>query len=1446
MKLSSLLLSEVSNQDMHDCLDGMAARFGDDFKADDAFWKNLVKSAEEVGFRFTGVSMPSPSSPESDTAPSFPAAFETEPGKQHIQATSSLLRISESRAVKLTLSALRALNGGNDAGETHIQSLLGTRDLLKTVRDYHYQQRLARLQVITECLRIEQDDDAPNKEEATSMLDSLDKRYVLNGRIRGLFRTFLTTACAPYSPPTRDELLPTLKLRSEAPESLQEAQKIQYADSDAFVTNCFQASRIQTLRERVQAMEALLVLLYHRIDQGIFRSDYALVLLAFDSCGTFFTTLSNKRLSYLAGLICAECMSLWMTASTEDATDGAPLWIVRHPILQDVVEGNDAAVHEMEALLMLLTKFASQVPARKLRGLAIQTRAATLSDNVVEAPESIALFSFGLLLCLVAINMPAGAEESPRFDFEKHGMECAQIASDDCGVFDYLHATMEALVKTPIQDSFSSESNLPYDWQFSGDSSPLLLEGPSEQEELNAADVAYASIGLELLSSTIMAFQSTIRTGNCISLENVTMLCSLAATIYGNHPLLCQAFWKNLELYTSVTPRRDEPLASKHAICYLVDAAHACATSALNAAALAAVGDHPGLEEDMLPSLVPLLQLMSALCSSSGMVESVLKLLPKGMIRLSLLCCAPASAVKDSAAFKKNALQIVEAVRNLARVGRSSSCRSMLRSALEEEDCDIVDGPRVLYRILSSQQDTYIVSSALRLIGYFVESATREEVWVAKMAKYFGPYGLGNNGIQALLTGQSSRMALSGLHVLSGFVGNMTSIAFCPKCEQTDTLDALSVVVNGVMAACALLTTLLSSTPNQDRTTEGLSYLVAHGVLRCLAMFLRQLRPIINMHASLRVKSAAQQAREVLIQNLSTSTSIAQAIAYYASAPVSLSLAIELEEMLRNANVMQIASDEYARETEPLDFGAWRSITDASRENKPAVEFAKVRLEAQNLVSNIHEIGLDFQGFQERGWTNEATAMEPLLAASAALDLLRLWELSVDEIVSEQHGIRNGDETCLGEAAAVELRALSPCRLIFSQIVKPSIVEASHSLKQVWPTDSFTLFDVLLWYLEGACGENRVGASSENMPCLVAADVLSLALVKAKLFDQTFRIPFSDAVIRSASGLSLVLNQAVMDATALMSGHDQSEELTTEDDRQVRKTLACLRLLSVCMELDPRVIVAIYGSESSLLDGIINILNSAASSLRGDASFEQISIDARLTSHLRIASASVHAILTLWKSSCMPSVSRGVSDVVVAARRNVVADVISIVECCSLSLSTASILEEPNSVHAAAVLASLASDALEVLATEMNRESGELAENVQRTRSRLGEILKASFPALSMTFSKINAAVTTAHSWSKLEKSMQSLTRVSVHDPRAVLCSFPASYRSQLESHETQENLCDVVAAMNWLLPMQKERHASVGALKMNNASFILLSKQLNLGVILGEVRHNVFTCDWK
>jgi hypothetical protein len=1131
-------------------------------------------------------------------------------------------------------------------------------------------------------------------------------------------------------------------------------------------------------------------------------------------------------------------MSLWLTNSTEADDNGVPLWLAQHPMLAGVVASDAKAIREIEAVRTLLMHYASQVPGRKTLGG---------DSNDIDAPESIALLSFALLLRLVDMNRPEEAI-GQAYSFEKYSMECAQLASDECGAFDYLHATMGALVTTPVHDSFSSVKDPPYDWQLSGHETPFLLEGRNEPEEdLSASTVAYTSIGLEVLASTIVAFQSTIRTGNAISIENVSTLCSLAATIYGNRPVLCERFWSELDLYTSMTPSQESRLTSNQALCYLMDAAHAGAASALNAAF--AAQDQPGLEERLLPFLGPLLQLMSSLCSSHDMVESVLRLLPKGLIRTALLCCSSSCQIADMTAFSKNVLQVLESVQRLARVGSSSSCRAMLCSALEEDDTDFVDGPRVLCRIIAKYEDASIVGSALRIMGYFVERAAGQELWLAKAAKYVGPSGLGNSGLSSLLTGQSERVVLAGLHVLSGFISNMTTVAFCPLCEETDVLDVLDVVVKGVRAGCMLLASLLSSMSKYASAAENSPYLMSHGVLRCLAMFLREVRPIYNIHASLRVRSASQEARDILIQTLATSTPVGQAIAYFAAAPVSLSLAISLEDALRNSQVLQLASDEHAREELPEDYGLWRSVMHKSREDEPAIDIAAVRVHAQYLVSNIHELDTGLQDLQAGRLTTEPNASEPLLAASAALDLLRLWAAHVDEIVTGRHGVDGESATSLSQAAASDLWARSPSRLVLCQVAMPPEVAENGSLSKVWPTDRLSLIDLLIRYLQGGV-ENQSGVSSyEMLPTLLAADVLSLALVHAKQSGQTLHIPVAETLLRCVAELSGVLLRTIENVASLVSTLGPKGDLSLEEGIQLRYGLASLRLLRICVDLDPRVLVAVLGPENSaLLDEIIGIVNVAASSLCDATSFEQLSLDAVSTSQVRVTSACIDVLLSLWQSSCVLSktVATEIFAITDAIKNDVVADLISIITQFSRLLPKDGPQQAPRSVHLVTILLAGTSKALDILLVELSRDLKDRKVANEETRVMISDMMRASFPTLSKSFIRIDGAVGVARCWSSLEAFFQAFEFIGVRDPLPVLFSFPAVYRSQIESHGTQDSLCDTVAAMGWLSSLQRMAEISEAGdlLTSANAYRLLLSNQLLLVSSWGQFALMCSSCE--
>eukprot|EP00985_Skeletonema_marinoi_P034253 scaffold43545_cov117-Skeletonema_marinoi.AAC.1 len=161
-------------------------------------------------------------------------------GQQHLQALVDLLGISKERAVKITLATLRSFaslnsspsSGGEESdkentndkeedsgGKTDsrdsedLRSLLGTKDLFSLVLNRNRRQFIARLRVITECLRLEQeykssdgdDDDDDGADEGigkacSSLLDKIDASLVVNGNERGLFQLLLGLATGPSLP----------------------------------------------------------------------------------------------------------------------------------------------------------------------------------------------------------------------------------------------------------------------------------------------------------------------------------------------------------------------------------------------------------------------------------------------------------------------------------------------------------------------------------------------------------------------------------------------------------------------------------------------------------------------------------------------------------------------------------------------------------------------------------------------------------------------------------------------------------------------------------------------------------------------------------------------------------------------------------------------------------------------------------------------------------------------------------------------------------------------------------------------------------------------------------------------------------------------------------------------------------------------------------------------
>ena len=396
--------------------------------ASDKWWDFITETAISSGFTCAARSSPSSivSGDEGDynnknnaetTTSSLPKSFNTMEGQLHLQAVVELLGISKERAVKITLATLRSfasLNPSSGSGRKNfgegggpgnnndsysgdfssdLRSLLGTRDLFTLVLNRHRQQFLARLRIITECLRLEQaynksgngddDDDDVNDDDGSSnnydyyegisktcstLLDEFDSLLVVNGNKRGLFQHLLMLATGPS--------LPGLGDGRELPYSVGRLTTTgREYQRNLSATNGMGLDQESNLAIRNEAAEALLMLLYDRIDNGVQRLDLFLLMEAAKCCPMFEFGMSaldyakkggvignrrgvtasmyyfdgqqdtrvatmdkmQSRLNGIWSLLCSECMGLWRANNTNNGD-----WLKQHPLfagLDDNIEG---------------------------------------------------------------------------------------------------------------------------------------------------------------------------------------------------------------------------------------------------------------------------------------------------------------------------------------------------------------------------------------------------------------------------------------------------------------------------------------------------------------------------------------------------------------------------------------------------------------------------------------------------------------------------------------------------------------------------------------------------------------------------------------------------------------------------------------------------------------------------------------------------------------------------------------------------------------------------------------------------------------------------------------------------------------------------------------------------------------------------------------------------
>lgn len=1226
--LVSLQQTDDDSSDISTRLQSLAERLEEDHSTTASYWDELVQKQLPLNgcFRYSTDSMKQrqSSSTSSSSSSDFPVAFQSDLGKKHIQATSALLGLSERRSVQVTMSALRSVVDSDDGSQ--FQSLLGSRDLLTKTMLHHHQQRMARVAVVTECLRLEQDPEATLQSEAiTQFLDSLDSTFQDGDRYRGLFRRLLTIAVAPETPPTRDQLEPSKVLHASASRSLQDSMMMAASTSTgekgwkAFAGTFLEERHAQIMRERTEAMEALLVLLYDRINGGVRRADYALLLIAFKTSFNFFTHEScgedGGRLSKLAGIICAESMALWRVSKLgNDRTVG---WATVHPLLLGVLStGNtEAAENEIETLKSILYEYAQDMTNRKTMN--------NQSSGGEADPEALALLSFGLLLCLASDSISssdAGGDSQAQWrTFKEIGTEMAQIANSEYSAFDYMYFITDGLTgeATAASRSLAANDDL-YDWQFStAVPNPLLLENGLQDESVPAT-TAYTSIVLEVLAASVSAFETSILAiHHPNACENIGTLCKLASIIYQNNPLLCEQFWSNWESYTSP---EDDPNSGSFPICCLLDSAHKLAVAALNE-----YNNQQITEDIFIPATAPFFRLLSSLSHTSNIVETTVGLLPDGMVRKSLLCCRLIAPTSGAESYNKNRAILLESLSTLTRIGSSKSCIEILRGSLEESERGqggvLVDGPRVLGRILSGSDGFTIIKPILQIMARLLDGAPQR--WALQLAREFIT-SQDSAGLARFLAPGSDTIHSAAL-VLVELIEHLTAVVFCDSFNDNDAVNFLHGLETGILCAGTTLASSLSVATASLTGRSPLSFETAQAILQSFTNFLKLIKTVIELHKSSRVRESAVEVRDILINALATSTGLGEAIAYYAATPVSLSLVIKMQNALDDHSFLrQVSDDADADAAKSQKYGAWHSVLSKQTETSDGAKAKQFLIDS---IANINCSDFDTEGIQARGWTFGSNLLAPLHTAWSAIRLLSVWASQVEDIVRTHVEDLDMQSMPVGGVANELIVRLSPQSLLSSLAPSPIPCRNNSNISSLWESAGLSNFELLLPYLSST--DQQDVNSALATPKSATLDFLHACLIHVRSICPIETV--ADSMLFRAIYRSPRLSQLLADSIErTISLSKKRGGLGHREKREVLNGLLSLRILCTCVETSPTVADAILHLETNR---IVPNLIKAASTGRDLLSSDHIFGSEESILQMRVASGCLSVLSSLWTTA---------------------------------------------------------------------------------------------------------------------------------------------------------------------------------------------------------------------
>ena len=946
------------------------------------FWNDIVDKASSLGFNLEtnndSTSLAAAAVSANNTQ-NFSAPFDTTKGKYHLEATAAILGVTQSEAMRLTKNIFLqktvkqtqnqdASGNRNSDSENDVHELIGTQELLLLVRDYHYSQQIERLRIITEALRLENaedDEDETIDVGGTStandlrtlcveFLNRLDKQDTWKSssrggdqvdRDRGIFRLLVSIACAPVSIIGRDEIYRACELSCDMNMNGNAYGITQTSTNSDFARNLMERHWAQyNLMLRTEALEALFMLIYQRIDGGIDRADYVILLLCLD-IQNFFADGTNtndvlnsnshvgNRNSQLTALILAECMGLWRTAMNKglEGNDDSP-WIKSHPFLHNP----SCAFNELQIIgKLLLDNFSNRVLERRrihmMQSISVPGTSGD-DDDSIDAPEAIAMLTFGILMKLSHRDCSDSGFWASDMTVKGLAVDCVSKANDDCGAFGYLKYIMSCLLMVRSNvDTMNIDETIGGDDLFqyqdvmldkshqsrpaecplqitNGGGEDLKPKSNSAVEGTSA--LLYTSIGREILVATLSAFRSSVsRNLSSAKVDNLGMFCHLASKIHDNSSDLCQKFWSDWES----TPQgmdlsEDIIIASEKAdpLVYLLDVAHSVAIDALHTLDnemnrdKSVSADDGRQEANILPCLSPLLSLLSSLISAEiDLVNVANTFIPNGMILSCLRGCNYICSNENSLGIKEENKRLIEAARTCM-----GSLRIFSSFAGREKKADLVKWLRH-----STQTDTEASNvHGAHLLYCIAEGANRNpsleksmSLDIASDALYTAAHlcmrGDGQREWTAKIGQTFSSIGLDGFRsfasridkVAAAFTFLVRQLALCLPDVILDAegspldfmLGFMNTNANGALIACDIIS---SSTRSYDLSDTHLCILM--NSMRSITIMLRIVNGIAASHQDDNLRVSAIAVREGIISALATSTSLGSNIGFFSTAPI--------------------------------------------------------------------------------------------------------------------------------------------------------------------------------------------------------------------------------------------------------------------------------------------------------------------------------------------------------------------------------------------------------------------------------------------------------------------------------------------------------------------------------------------------------------------------------